>query len=120
MAGRVRFLRKSSRGDWARRLRDWLQAIWLRTAAPPRGDREQRHLAIRWKTQPPIAQQHPGRGLVLKGSELHCPACGMPLTEESETVTCSLDSSHVVHAKCSRYLVKGKCPRDGGALQAAS
>jgi hypothetical protein len=57
---------------------------------------------------------------VLKGSELHCPACGMALTEESETVRCSLDPSHVVHAKCSRDLVKGRCPRDGGALQAVS
>jgi len=113
MAGKIKFKYKPE----AQIRLAWLSKTWqafLRWLQDLRGSRGP---SIHWKTPPGSRQRQ--RDLVLKNSELHCPACGEELVEGAETVRCTLDPTHVVHARCSEELVKGKCPRDGGILEAA-
>ena len=56
--------------------------------------------------------------LVIRDAQVHCPACGLELASQSETAVCTLNSAHVVHARCSVELLKGKCPLDGAAMRA--
>jgi hypothetical protein len=119
MAGKVRFKRKSSPKGWVQRLLGWFSSIWHAIMRSPQDRVDARPSGILWKTRPKDALPQ-GKGLVLKASQLHCPACGEELTDGAEIVRCALDPAHVVHARCSSDLVKGKCPRDGGALQPVS
>jgi hypothetical protein len=116
MAGRVKFKSEPRRVESAQRVLEWFPRAWRAFIQWLQGLRKRRAAGVRWKVQP--TGQRRG-GLVLRGSQLHCPACGGELTDGAEMVRCSLDPAHVVHARCSRDLVKGKCPRDGGALEAA-
>jgi hypothetical protein len=115
MAGKIKLKRKRSHIAWAERFFEWFpnayHAIvsWLRSIFLQISGGEAKRQAD---------STHKQHGLVLKGSRLHCPACGMELIAGAKIVICALDSTHIVHAKCSEDLVKGKCPRDGGSLQA--
>jgi len=117
MAGKVRFKSKPRRVEWAQRVLEWFPRTWCSFVQWLQDLRKRRAAGVRWKVQPTAQLRG---GLVLKGSQLHCPACGGELIDGAEMVRCCLDPTHVVHARCSRDLVRGKCPRDGGALEAAS
>ena len=118
MAGKIKFKRKPRTGHWAQSRMEWLSRTWQAFLRWLQDLRRSRRPAIHWKTLAGDRQRR--RSLVLKNSELHCPACGEELVEGTETVRCTLDPTHVVHARCSKELVKGKCPRDGGVLEAAT
>ena len=118
MAGRVQFLdRKAAPVGWPARLFLWVQERFraLRgTAGKPTVAEVERPRRVR------IRVFKPDLGLVIHKAAVRCPACGIELQPGSETVACSMNSSHVVHARCSAELLKGKCPHDGALLKAAS
>jgi hypothetical protein len=117
MPGKVKFKRKPGRVHWAQRVLDWFPAAYR--AAP----QWLRGLFSRPAPDGPQATGAAGparpKGLVIKDSRIHCPACGEELTQGAAMLKCTLDPTHLVHAQCGRELVRGRCPRDGAALIAA-
>ena len=119
MAGRIQFTHRKPVA-WPARFFAWARECWRSTMAMLSGGT---------KEQPAEVVPKPSRirflnreripALVIRNAPVHCPACGFELLSETETVVCTMNSAHVVHAQCSIELVRGKCPLDGAALKAA-
>jgi hypothetical protein len=118
MAGRIQFSdRKPEPVSWWARFTVWVRGRWQSVAAVL--SREPKKTPPTAVPQPPrIRFREPDpRPLVIRDAPTHCPACGL-LLSVSDTVVCTLNSAHMVHAQCSVDLLKGKCPLDGAALRA--
>jgi hypothetical protein len=118
MAGRIQFRdRKPEPTSWGARFIAWVRGRWRSIAAvlsgePKKAPQDSVPQPSRIRFRSPEA-----RPLVIRDAPIHCPACGS-LLSLSETVVCTLNSAHMVHAQCGVDLLKGKCPLDGAALRA--
>lgn len=117
MPGKVKFKRKPARTSWTQRVLNWFPAAY-RAALQWLGGLFSRPAADKPPATVTAGTARP-RGLVIKDSRVHCPACGEELIQGAAMLKCTLDPTHLVHAQCGRELVRGRCPRDGAALIAA-
>jgi hypothetical protein len=120
MAGKIRFKdRDPEPVEWTARLAGWFRGRWraivglFPTGQPkPTQDLVENPRRVRFRPRDRPVVVHDD------GSPVTCQGCGMPLVE-SETLSCIMNSAHVVHARCAEELLRGKCPLDGAALRAA-
>lgn len=117
MAGRIQFRdRKPESRAWPSRLLAWLLELYRSLKVRLWGEKQTPTAEAAQKPSRVRFRNHQPPPLVIREAPVHCPACGLELLSQSETVACSLNSAHVVHARCGEELLRGKCPLDGAAL----